>query len=102
MELEWLITLSDLLKGHIPIGVELVKSFRPLAVFREYLKYGYFPFYKEDKEIISTAAETVNTVIEVDLPANIDIEYQTIIKIKKLFSIIILKCPFQTKYQQTG
>ena len=101
------VTLSDLLTDHIPIGVELSKSFRPLAVFREYLKYGYFPFYKEDKEIyFNRVAETVNTVIEVDLPANIDIEYLTIIKIKKLFSIIASSVPFKPNIsklaEQTG
>lgn len=90
------VKINDLLTNHIQIALELTKSFRPIAVFREYLKYGYFPYYKEDKEgYFNKVAETINTVIEVDLPANTDIEYQTIIKIKKLFSIIASSVPFK-------
>ncbi len=90
------VSLNDLLTNHIAIAIELSKSFRPVAVFKEYLKYGYFPYYKEDKEgYFNRVAQTVNTIIEVDLPANIDIEYQTIIKIKKLFSIIASSVPFK-------
>lgn len=89
------LTFEELLKNHIAIATELGKDFRPIALFKEYLKYGYFPYYKEDPEgYFERLSETINTVIEVDLPANIDIEYQTIIKIKKLFSIIAGSVPF--------
>lgn len=101
------VTISDLLADHIPLSIELAKSFRPVAILKEYLKYGYFPYYKEDKEgYFNRVAETINTVIEVDLPANIDIEYHTIIKIKKLFSIIAASVPFKPNIsklaEQTG
>ena len=74
---------------------ELLKHHTALAALREYLKYGYFPYYKEDKEgYLSRLAETVNTVLEVDLPATMDIEFPTIAKIKKLFSVIADSVPF--------
>jgi hypothetical protein len=90
------LTLEALLKNHMSIATELIKEFRPIAVFKEFIKQGYFPYYKEDKEgYYNRLSETINTVIEVDLPANIDIEYHTIIKIKKLFSIIAASVPFK-------
>lgn len=38
--------------------------------------------------------ETVNAILETDLPSNFDIEYSTIIKIKRLFSFLSELVPF--------
>ena len=89
------LTLEHLLKGHVGIANELAGTIKPIVVFKEYLRHGYFPFYKEDREgYLLRLSETVNTIIEVDLPANLKIEYPTVIKIKKLFSIIASMVPF--------
>lgn len=89
------VSFSDLLSRHVEIANEMLKSIVPIAVFKEYLKYGYFPFYKEDRDgYWQRLAETVNTLMEVDLPANMDIEYPTVLKIKKLFSVIATMVPF--------
>ena len=95
------ITLEELLKKHIGLALEISKKIRPLAVFKEYLKYGYFPYYREDKEgYFSRLAETVNTILEVDLPTSMDIEFSTIAKIKKLFSVIADSVPFTPNISQ--
>lgn len=95
------ITLDTLLKSHIGLATEIGKKIRPVAIFREYIKYGYFPYYKEDKEgYFSRLAETVNTILEVDLPANLDIEFSTIAKVKKLFSVIAESVPFTPNISQ--
>ena len=95
------LTLEEVLKNHVGIAAEIGRQIRPLAVLREYLKYGYFPYYKEDKEgYFSRLAETVNTVIEVDLPATIDIEFPTIAKIKKLFPVVADSVPFTPNISQ--
>jgi len=95
------VTLETLFKDHIRLATKIGKTIRPVAAFREYLKYGYFPYYKEDKEgYFSRLAETVNTILEVDLPANLDIEFSTIAKIKKLFSVISESVPFTPNISQ--
>ena len=54
------LTLEEVLKNHVGIAAEIGRQIRPLAVLREYLKYGYFPYYKEDKEgYFSRLAETL-------------------------------------------
>src|SRR5690606_37764594 len=40
--------LKDLLGNHLEIAIDLTKSFKPLVYFRNYLKYGYYPFFKEN------------------------------------------------------
>lgn len=89
------IKLETLLKDHVRIASALSQSIKPIMAFKEYLKFGYFPFYKEDVEgYYQRLSEAVNTVIEVDLPTNLDIQYDTIHKIKKLLSIIASLVPF--------
>lgn len=95
------LTLEELLADHAGIASGLLGSMKPIVVFKDYLKYGYFPFYKEDREDYhQRLSETVNTLIEVDLPANLDIEYQTVLKIKKLFSVIAGMVPFTPNITQ--
>lgn len=89
--------LDDLLKNHSRIAGEIVKSIKPIVAFKEYLRYGYFPYYKESKkeEYYGKLLSTINTILEVDLPsAKVAIEYATVMKIKKLFSIISAIVPF--------
>lgn len=95
------VSLETLLKDHIGIATEIGSQIKPIVAFKEYLRYGYFPFYKEDKQdYLLRLAETVNTVIEIDLPSNIDIEYATILKIKKLYAIIAGLVPFTPNISQ--
>jgi predicted AAA+ superfamily ATPase len=89
------LSLESILEQHIDIASDVNRKMKPVAAFKEYLRYGYFPYYKEDKEgYYQRVAETVNTIIDVDLPANIEIEFPTIAKIRKLFSIIADSVPF--------
>ncbi|MDR0982991.1 MAG: AAA family ATPase [Culturomica sp.] len=95
------LSLESILERHVDIASEINLKLKPVAAFKEYLKYGYFPYYKEDKEgYYQRVAETVNTIIDVDLPANIEIEFPTIAKIRKLFSIIADSVPFTPNVSQ--
>ena len=95
------VDMETLLKEHVKIAAKICKRIKPIVVFKEYIKYGYFPFYKEDKDgYFIRLSEAVNTVIEVDLPANMNIEFATIYKIRKLFSIIAASVPFTPNIMQ--
>jgi len=95
------VSLEMLLKNHIAIASQIIKSVKPIVAFKEYLKYGYFPFYKEDKGGYSQRIqETINAILEVDLPSAMDVEFATILKIKKLFSIIAGLVPFTPNISQ--
>ena len=41
-------SLVEILNNHIQISVDLLQEIKPLAFFEAYLKYGYYPFYKEN------------------------------------------------------
>ena len=66
-----------------------------LPVFKEYLEYGYYPFFKDvKKRYLKQLLTTVNLAVEVDLPAIHKIDYNSVIKLKKLLSIISLIVPY--------
>jgi predicted AAA+ superfamily ATPase len=89
------VPLTTIIERHGAIAAEVNKKIKPLAAFGEYLKYGYFPYYKEDRPgYWQRVAQTLNTVLDVDLPAVVDIEYATLVKIRRLLGIIADSVPF--------
>lgn len=89
-------SLDDLLKNHTKIAREISKKIKPLEHFKEYLKYGYYPFYFEVKEnYCIKLEETINTVIESDLPIIFNIEPSNIHKLKQLTSYICGSKPYE-------
>ena len=91
-------TLEDLLQNHIEIAGAINEKIRPLPLFNTYLKQGYYPYYKTDKRCyLSKLTNTVNLILETDLPAIETIEMHSIRKIKKLLWIISQSVPFSPK-----
>ena len=88
-------TLEDILLNHIEIAGSIIEKVRPLPMFNVYLKQGYYPYYKSDKRFyLSKLANTVNLILEMDLPSIEPIELYSIRKIKKLLWIISQSVPF--------
>ena len=91
-------TIDEILQNHIEIAGVFNDKIRPLPLFNSYLKYGYYPYYKSDKRFyLSKLANTVNLILEMDLPAVETIEMYSIRKIKKLLWIISQSVPFTPK-----
>ena len=91
-------TLDEILRNHIEIAGCFNDKIRPLPLFSAYLKHGYYPYYKSDKRFyLSKLANTVNLILETDLPAVETIEMYSIRKIKKLLWIISQSVPFSPK-----
>jgi len=89
-------SLEEILKNHIDIASEITNNIKPFEHFKEYLQYGYFPYYFENNETYSIKLEeTVNTVIESDLPIIFNIEPQNIQKLKLLVNLICSSKPYE-------
>jgi len=88
--------LEKILEEHINIADELLVEFDLYNEWREYLKYGYYPFYFENKdEYLIKLTNTINTVIESDIPSIFSIEYSNIILLKKLVTMICKSNPYK-------
>lgn len=89
------VSLEDIVNRHTEISAEIASKTKVLPLYKEYLKIGYYPFYKEDKEgYHERLRQTVNVILENDLPAIEAIEYSTITKIKKLLMMLASRVPF--------
>jgi len=92
--------LSDLLENHVEISREIVKQIKPIVLFNEYLKIGYYPYFIESiNEYHQKLAETINTVLEVDIPYMEDINFSSVSKLKKLLYVIATSVPFKPNIQ---
>jgi len=67
---------------------------KPLMHFKNYLKRGYYPFYKEG-DFNSRLSSAINAVLEIDIPKYLDLKISTIEKLKQLMQIIADSSPFK-------
>ena len=94
-------SLEDILENHSEIIYKYFKNFKPLEHWKEYLEYGFYPFYFQNKDTYNIKLnETINTVIEVDIPSIFQIKYEKIINLKKLTKLICLSKPFQLNMKE--
>jgi predicted AAA+ superfamily ATPase len=94
-------SLEEILQNHTQIAQELLKEIKPYEYWKEYLTYGYYPFYFENpKSYPLRLKETINTVIEVDIPSIFPIEYEKIINLKKLVRLVCESQPFQVNIRE--
>ncbi len=88
--------INELLLNHEEIAHTLLGQIKPYEFWREYLHYGYYPFYFENSDTyLLRLKETINTVIEVDIPSLFPIEYEKIINLKKLVRLVCESKPFK-------
>ena len=89
-------SLEEILDNHLTIAKDIAQTIKPLEHFREYLNVGYYPFYFEAKEnYCIKLEETINTVIESDLPIIFNIEPSNIHKLKQLTAYICASKPYE-------
>lgn len=94
-------SLEEILTNHLDITYRFKKEFKPLEYWKEYLEYGFYPFYFQEASSYSIKLkETINTVIETDIPSVFSIKYESIINLKKLVTLICSSDPFQLNIKE--
>ncbi len=89
-------SLEEILAHHIHIAQEITTLIKPLEHFKEYLQSGYYPFYFESPESFCIKLEeTINAVIESDLPIIFHIEPSNIHKLKQLVAYLCSSKPYE-------
>ena len=91
-----IIKFQDLLENHTTQAMRITSQCKILKQFEDYLKHGYYPYYKEvGEDYYQRVEEVINLVIESDMPVAADVTFSTIQKIKKLLMVITQNVPLE-------
>lgn len=89
------VPFGDLLSNHLSVSREISTRIKIIPHFREYLKHGYYPFYKESPDnYFDRLKDVINVILETDIPLVADIPFEIILKIKKLLGAIGSSVPY--------
>lgn len=88
-------SLEDILETPNKLAAKVNEVCRPLQHFHDYLKYGYYPFYLTNPIDYHVLIEqTVNYVIDVELPQLKNVNPSNCRKIKALLCVLSQQVPF--------
>ncbi|OQX72599.1 MAG: AAA family ATPase [Bacteroidetes bacterium 4484_249] len=88
--------LNDILKNHSAISREITNSIKPVFEFNQYIRSGAYPFFIEgQKEYHQKLINTLNLILENDLPSVYNVDFNMVYKIKKLLYAVATSVPFK-------
>ncbi|MHB1279342.1 MAG: ATP-binding protein [Bacteroidia bacterium] len=91
-------SLNEILQDHRNLAAELKQALPPiLPLFKQYLKIGYLPIFKESNEVLTLLKiqQIINTVIESDLSYIEGYSIHSAHKLKQLLGVIAECVPFK-------
>lgn len=89
------LSFETILENHTEIASNLLQKIKPLPLFSKYLKIGAYPYFKESEEnYTQKLLNTINLIIEIDINAVEDLNYETLVKLKKLLISVATSAPF--------
>jgi uncharacterized protein len=87
--------IKQIIRDFINIRPLFDDQFRPLAHFDDYLKFGYYPFYQEDKDgFHQRLRQMVRLIVEFDMAEINGFDIRNAKKILQLLNIIAQQVPF--------
>ncbi len=89
-------SITDITENAIDIAQIINKKIKPIKLFNEYLQTGYYPFFTEGNDFYYQHLEqSINEILETDLPALEPIGFSAVHNIKKLLMTIAELVPFK-------
>jgi hypothetical protein len=89
-------SLADILTNHVKIAEEILKKIKPVFEYNHYINYGAYPFFTEGvNEYKRKLLNTINLILENDLPAVHTIDFGHISKLKRLLYSVATSAPFK-------
>lgn len=74
-------------------------DYRPVALFKEYFRQGYYPYFKEPGYELRLT-KTINAILEVDIPKFAELSISASEKLKTLLYIVAQSVPFKPNYSK--
>lgn len=89
------LSMKEIVENHQDIAFRITENLKIIPLFKKYLKNGYYLFYKEGlSKYEIKLQEAVNNVIDIDIPAIENIEFESRHKLKRLVAILSTLVPY--------
>lgn len=89
------IDLPNLLEDHFKIAQDITHKIKVIPHFEQYVQKGYYPFYREEGDgFYDRLSQVVSTIIETEIPAVGNVEYEMVYRAKLLMSVMAERSPF--------
>lgn len=87
---------NQVISDHVNLSLDILEKIKPLKLFKEYNLAGNYPYFLENPDNYQQRLmNTISTILEADLPAILNIDYYSVVKLKKLLYIIASSVPFK-------
>jgi len=86
-------SMAEIQKNQEEISKSIREQVNPMDYFQDYLTYGYYPFFLEDRNYIENLLKTMNMMMEVDILLIKQIDLKYLSKIRKLLYLIMSSTP---------
>jgi hypothetical protein len=98
---------EQVISDHVKLSLQIIEKIKPLKLFKEYNIAGNYPYFLDNpNNYHQRLMNTISTILESDLPAILNIDYSSVVKLKKLLYIIASSVPFKPNIselsQKTG
>jgi predicted AAA+ superfamily ATPase len=88
--------LEDILSNAPARIAPILEKIKPIKLFEEYLQLGYYPFFTEgETEFSIRLKQTVNHVLDNDLPSVENIDFNAVHYLRKLVAILAEIVPYK-------
>jgi len=90
------IGIKEIVTNHTELALAIIEKTNPLHFFNDYLKFGYYPFFIESKNLYFRRLEqTLHQVLESDITFIEGYDAKNTPKIKQLLYILAMNVPFK-------
>ena len=83
-------TLEEIMSDKERLVKEIVSKVNPLEYFKDYIKHGFYPLFREHDDFSENLLKSMNMMTEVDILMIKQIELKYLTKIKKLFYLLAI------------
>lgn len=97
------VAYSELLAKHVSIAVDISRQVDILPLFREYLRIGYYPFWREGAgDYWAKLQNVLDKILYEDIPSVFSVRPPGVQQMKRLLHIISTSKPFQLNVSSTA
>ena len=89
------IPIEEILHNHFTLASQITSEVKVLHHFEKYVKFGYYPFYREEGDgFFDRLQQVIDTIVTSEIPAVSNIEYDSVYKAKQLLAVLAEQTPY--------